>query len=229
MAETFYSFLGVDSGADGEDIDRAYRHLATDLHPDVNDSPDASRQFQRLKIARDVLENPTERRRYHRLGHDRYVSEHVDSDAWTAKDTGEPAPAGGTTGPSTPDVDRSGFADSPRAEPATRTNRTASTDSSWTCTGTGGAGTRTDGGYVRTGQSSSERPDTGVTACLASLNAAVPWLVVYFAVLVTAVPTVWFAYSEGLAGLYVSLPLAALAGLGLLIFHVEARLLSDSG
>ncbi len=47
-----FSLLGLAEGAKPEDIKRAYRRLAFDLHPDLHpDNPDASREFQRLNEA----------------------------------------------------------------------------------------------------------------------------------------------------------------------------------
>jgi hypothetical protein len=88
MAETFYSVLGVDCDAADGDIERAYRERVTECHPDVNDDPEAERAFKRLTEARDVLLDDDERVRYDRLGHERYVRRHVDSNVWTA---GRPA------------------------------------------------------------------------------------------------------------------------------------------
>lgn len=101
MGETFYSALGVDPDADTERIKEAYRGLVKDHHPDVSDDDDAAEMFKRLTEARDVLVDPSSRSRYDRLGHDTYVSRHLDSNAWTAD---EPAARSGdgtsTTGSS---------------------------------------------------------------------------------------------------------------------------------
>jgi len=69
MSETFYELLGVSTDASADEIERAYRDLVTEVHPDVTDDPDASERFQRLTRARGVLTDPAERRRYDRLGH----------------------------------------------------------------------------------------------------------------------------------------------------------------
>ena len=79
MGETFYSVLGVDADADEETIRRAYRDHIKETHPDVNDEPQAARQFQRLTTARDVLVDSDERARYDRLGHRSYVHQYAES------------------------------------------------------------------------------------------------------------------------------------------------------
>ena len=87
MAETFYSALGVEPGADGEAVERAYRERVKESHPDVTDDPDAPREFARLTVARDVLVADEERDRYDRLGHAAYVRAHVDASPWTAEES----------------------------------------------------------------------------------------------------------------------------------------------
>ena len=82
MGETFYRVLGIETDADRETIQRAYREHVKETHPDVSDSPDAAERFKRLTTARDVLVDGEERRRYDRLGHEAYVSRHVEGPAW---------------------------------------------------------------------------------------------------------------------------------------------------
>ena len=48
-------------------IKSAYRKLAKQYHPDVNDSPDAAEQFREITEAYDTLTDPDRRRRYDRL------------------------------------------------------------------------------------------------------------------------------------------------------------------
>ena len=56
--------LGVDRSASADEIKRAYRKLARELHPDVNPSPDASDQFKLVTHAYDVLSDPQQREQY---------------------------------------------------------------------------------------------------------------------------------------------------------------------
>ena len=59
-----YEVLGVERDASPEDIKKAYRRLARQLHPDVNPGEDASERFKLVTHAYDVLSDPEQRRRY---------------------------------------------------------------------------------------------------------------------------------------------------------------------
>jgi molecular chaperone DnaJ len=59
-----YEVLGVDRAATAEEIKKAYRKLARELHPDVNPSEDAAERFKLVTHAYDVLSDPDQRERY---------------------------------------------------------------------------------------------------------------------------------------------------------------------
>ncbi|GAA1620727.1 molecular chaperone DnaJ [Leucobacter chromiireducens] len=59
-----YETLGVSREATPEEIKKAYRRLARELHPDVNPSEDAAERFKGVTHAYDVLSDPEQRQRY---------------------------------------------------------------------------------------------------------------------------------------------------------------------
>ena len=62
MATDYYGVLGLAQGATDQDIKRAYRRLARDLHPDVNPDPAAKDRFQEVSRAYEALTDPEKRR-----------------------------------------------------------------------------------------------------------------------------------------------------------------------
>ena len=60
-----YEILGVDQDADDDEIKRAYRRKARELHPDTGGDPEA---FKELTAAYEVLNNPQARANYDRFG-----------------------------------------------------------------------------------------------------------------------------------------------------------------
>lgn len=59
-----YATLGVNRDASADEIKRAYRKLARELHPDVNPSAEASERFKDVTHAYDVLSDPGRRQQY---------------------------------------------------------------------------------------------------------------------------------------------------------------------
>ena len=59
-----YETLGVARDADAETVKKAYRRLARQYHPDVNQDPDTQERFKEVSPAYEVLSDPDKRRMY---------------------------------------------------------------------------------------------------------------------------------------------------------------------
>ena len=91
----FYEVLGVPRTASAEEIQRAYRKLARQFHPDINKDPSAEERFKEISEAYDVLSDPETRRKYDQFGPNfRQVPEGVDPDTWAAAQQGGRRPQG---------------------------------------------------------------------------------------------------------------------------------------
>lgn len=247
MTETFYSVLGVSAGADTESIRAAYREQVKEHHPDVSDNPDASEQFKRLTIAKEVLVDVDKRQRYDRLGHSEYVRKHVESPVWTVEC--EPESRHSSTEPST--------------QTGGRTEReTRRTDTEYDRTAWLGEDGPTD--HVRhrrqrrrnrhrrhaaaAGAGSEEwqhaskayrRADTSVSGqsslartVLAGLRSVGPWLLVHLVFIGSAIATAWLALVQAETYVDVSWPtlLGGVLLLAMVVFvsvlHVISQLYS---
>lgn len=62
VARDYYGILGVAQDAEPDEIKRAYRRLARELHPDVNPDGAAQERFAEVGAAYEVLSDPEKRR-----------------------------------------------------------------------------------------------------------------------------------------------------------------------
>src|SRR3954454_10140624 len=68
MARDYYEVLGVSRDASETEIKKAFRRLARELHPDVNQAPDAEERFKEAAEAYEVLSDAERRRTYDAYG-----------------------------------------------------------------------------------------------------------------------------------------------------------------
>lgn len=106
----YYQVLGLTKGASDEDIKKAYRKLARKYHPDLNpNDKEATRNFQQVNEANEVLSDPEKRKKYDQYGEH---WEHADQfeEARRAQQAGRPSGGNRTDGDFS-GSDRSGSAE----------------------------------------------------------------------------------------------------------------------
>jgi DnaJ-class molecular chaperone len=71
--KNYYQVLGIDKGANQEEIKRAFRRMASLYHPDHNpqNPKEAEEKFKEINQAYEVLSDEARRRQYDRLIHQR--------------------------------------------------------------------------------------------------------------------------------------------------------------
>ncbi len=72
MAKDYYQILGVSKTASKEEVKKAYRKLAMELHPDRNKDPKAGEKFKEVSEAYAVLSDDTKKQKYDQYGSDAF-------------------------------------------------------------------------------------------------------------------------------------------------------------
>src|SRR5882672_9470996 len=86
----YYEALGVERGADADEIRKAYRKLARKYHPDLNPGDKAAEErFKKVQEAYDILSDDNKRKVYDQYG---FYSDNIPPN-------GAPPPGGSTGGP----------------------------------------------------------------------------------------------------------------------------------
>lgn len=68
-AKDYYKILGVSKNGSAKEIKKAYYQLAKKYHPDTNkDDPNASKKFQEVSEAYEILSDDTKRKEYDTFG-----------------------------------------------------------------------------------------------------------------------------------------------------------------
>ncbi len=84
MSRDYYEVLGVERGASEQEVKKAFRGLARELHPDVNShDPEAEEKFKEAAEAYEVLSDPWRRQTY-----DSFGREGLRSGGWAPRSAG---------------------------------------------------------------------------------------------------------------------------------------------
>lgn len=74
----YYGTLGVKKNSETEEIKKAYKKKAMEFHPDRNNDSNATKKFQEIQKAYDVLIDPVSRAQYDLYGLNENITSHKD-------------------------------------------------------------------------------------------------------------------------------------------------------
>jgi curved DNA-binding protein len=90
MSDDYYKILGIDKGADQEEIKKAYRKLALKYHPDRNpNNREAEEKFKKISEAYAVLSDNEKRKQYDTFGSDQFSQRYSQEDIFRNVDLDE--------------------------------------------------------------------------------------------------------------------------------------------
>lgn len=90
MSDDYYKILGIDKGADQEEIKKAYRKLALKYHPDRNpNNREAEEKFKKISEAYAVLSDNEKRKQYDTFGSDQFSQRYSQEDIFRNVDLNE--------------------------------------------------------------------------------------------------------------------------------------------
>lgn len=78
----YYEVLGVEKGANAEEIKKAYRKKAREYHPDINKSSDAETKMKEVNEAYEILSDDNNKANYDRFGHAGANGQYGGGSAW---------------------------------------------------------------------------------------------------------------------------------------------------
>ena len=80
LGKDYYNILDVPKEASADDLKKAYRKIALQIHPDKNNAPGSGEAFKKVGTAMEVLSKPEKRRRFDAFDSDDEYDDLYDDD-----------------------------------------------------------------------------------------------------------------------------------------------------